>query len=517
MRSMLATHLLEESYNPLTLPPLMQAGQPVEPRSRILFVTPEINDFIKVGGLGDVSAALPRALSRQHDIRVLLPGYPQVLDSGRPWKVVGRLPGRAAIPACDIALMTLEDGLPVYLVLCPELYQRDGTPYGDLKGNDWADNHIRFARLSLAAADMAAGMAGMDWCPQLLHLNDWQTGLAAAYMAWRGQSTPSVLTVHNLGYQGNCPLNCRAELDLPDEAGLPESMEFYGRLSFLKAGIAHASHITTVSQTYAEEITTDEFGCGLQGMLTRKRDEGLLSGILHGIDDSWQPDEDPSLVQGFNAHRQEGKRANARHVERHFGLQPDGGPLFAVVSRLVQQKGIDLTLAIADDLVAAGGRLAVIGRGEPALERAMLELAARHPGRIGVQVDFDEAEARRMFAGSDFLLMPSRYEPCGLSQMYAQRFGSLPIARRTGGLADTIEDGVTGFLFREEDPASYWDAVRRALNIYRYPDLLSAMRCKAMASPLFWQDAVQPYSELYDRLLEQQARGSVLRLSEARA
>ncbi|SDN63059.1 glycogen synthase GlgA [Pseudomonas jinjuensis] len=490
------------------LPPFLHPveGLPPQQRSKILFVTPEFTDFIKAGGLGDVSAALPRALMQHHDIRVLIPGYRQVLDCGRDCRVIGRLPGLAAIPGCEIGEIVLDDGLPVYVLICPELYDRPGTPYGDLHGGDWADNHIRFARLSLAAADLAAGFGELGWCPDLLHVNDWPSALAPAYMAWRGQATPSILTIHNLAYQGCYPLACRAELGLPDEAALPESAEFYGRLSFLKAGIAHASHITTVSETYAREITTEEFGCGMQGILAYRRDRGQLSGITNGIDGSWQPNADPHLVEGFDTRRMAGKRANADYVEQRFGLCPGTGPLFAVVSRLVQQKGVDLTLAITDDIVDAGGRLVVIGRGEPELEDAMLELGSRHKGRVGVHVGFCETEARRMFAGSDFLLMPSRYEPCGLSQMYAQCFGSLPIARSTGGLADTIEDGVTGFLFREENPASYFDAVRRALNIYRHPELLNAMRCKAMEAPQQWDQSVEPYAHLYSNLLRRAAR-----------
>lgn len=501
MRYPLADACMEQS-NPTDLPPMIPVEERPRRLKRILFVTSEFSDFVKAGGLGDVSAALPRALLAEHDIRVLLPGYRQVLESAVACTVVGHLPGMAALPPCDIGQLTLADGLVVYAVLCPELYDRHGSPYGDDAGQEWPDNHIRFARLSLAAADIAAGRCELNWCPDLLHVNDWPAALAPAYMAWRGQATPSVLTIHNLGYQGSCPLGCRAELGLPSTAGLPESMEFYGKLSFLKAGLNHASHITTVSETYAREITGEPFGCGMHGVLSQRRNRGQLSGITHGIDESWAPSEDPHLVERFDATHLGGKRCNAAYVERQFGLLPGHGPLFAVVSRLVRQKGIDLTLGIAAPMIAAGARLVVIGRGEPELEQAMKRLAATYPGRVGVHIGFDETEARRIFAASDFLLMPSRYEPCGLSQMYAQRFGSLPIARHTGGLADTIVDGVTGLLFRDETVECYFDAVRRALNIYRHPDLLDAMRRKAMDSPQHWGAAVRPYTRLYRRLLK---------------
>jgi starch synthase len=466
-------------------------------RKRILFLTSELADLIKVGGLGDVSAALPRALSGQHDIRVLIPGYRQVLESGRPLRIVGQIEGLAALPACKIGLA---DGLIVYVLLHPALFDRAGTPYGNQQGVDWPDNHIRFASLGLAAAEIAAGCAGIQWRPELVHANDWPAAMAPAYMTWRQTNTPTLLTIHNLAYQGICDMQCSAELAIPAHACGVEGMEFHGKLSFLKAGILYANHVTTVSHTYAQEITTPSFGCGLEGMLRAKVRAGQLSGIVNGIDESWESASDPHLVQGFSVDQWQGKRANAAYVEQMFGLGP-GGPLFAVVSRLVQQKGIDLTLRVADQIVDNGGRLVVIGRGEPELECAMQELAERYPGRVGVHIGFNETDARRIFAGSDFLLMPSRFEPCGLSQMYAQRFASLPIARRTGGLADTIEDGVTGFLFNEANLESYQGAVQRAFNIYQHPELFNAMRCRAMSAPLFWQQSVKPYARLYQQLL----------------
>ncbi|EPG1891014.1 glycogen synthase [Pseudomonas aeruginosa] len=441
---------LEEPAVLTAFPSLLHPQDPPQQRDRILFVTAELSDFVKVGGLGDFSAALPRVLKREHSVRVLLPGYRQVLERCRDLRIIGSLPGRAAIPPCEIGLVTLDDGLEVMLVLCPLLYEREGTPYMDDQGNDWPDNHLRFARLCLAAAEIAGGRGAQGWQPGLVHANDWPSALTPAYMAWNGVRTPSLFT-------------------------------------------------------YAQEITTPEYGCGLHGILKYKVEKRQLSGIVNGIDDSWQPHCDPHLVACFSARQWAGKRANTRYVEERFGLEPGKGPLFAVVSRLVQQKGIDLTLEISDALLQAGGRLVSIGRGEPNLEKAMLELARRHPGQVGVHIGFDETEARRIYAGSDFLLMPSRYEPCGLSQLYAQCFGSLPIARCTGGLADTIVDGVTGFLFREETAQSYLDAVMRAINVYHCPSLLNAMRCKAMAAPMFWSDSVEPYNRLYRRLLRNTA------------
>jgi len=467
-------------------------------RKKALFVTAEIADLVKVGGLGDVSAAIPRALQLSHDVRVLIPGYRQVLQSGNTIRIIGRVEGYAALPACAIGRMDREDGLVIYVVICPELYDREGSPYADNRGIDWPDNHIRFARLSLAAAEFAAGRAGLNWTPQLLHLNDWQTALTPAYLHWRGQQTPSIFTIHNLAYQGLCDAQCSVELGIPF-TGL--EVGYDGKISFLKAGILFASHITTVSTTYAEEITTPNYGCGLDGLLKEKQQQGHLTGILNGIDDSWAPQTDPHLTQGFCAHDWAGKQVNAEHVRQTFGLQPSSGPLCAVVSRLVYQKGLDLTLEVAEHIVQSGGQLALIGRGEEAIEVALQDLAARFPGQIGVHIGFNETDARRMFAGSDFLLMPSRYEPCGLSQMYAQCFGSLPIARNTGGLADSIEDGVTGFLFQDSTADSYRAALDRAFRVYQHPQLFQAMRCRAMASPHHWRVSITAYSRLYDSLL----------------
>lgn len=481
--------------------PTLQIRSTQDDKKKILFVTSELTDLIKTGGLADVSAALPRALGALHDVRVLIPGYSQVMRSGHGIRIVGRLDGQAEIPACRIGRIDMPDGLIIYVLICPELYERDGTPYGDGHGHDWSDNPVRFARLGMAAAEIAAGTACIRWAPDLVHAHDWPAGLAPAYMHWRGLRTPSVFTIHNLAYQGNIDMSLRRALALPHEACGLERMEFFGKLSLLKAGIAYANHVTTVSATYAEEITTAEFGCGMEGFLRMKARQGLLSGLLNGIDESWEPQSDPHLVRGFSARNWDGKVANATYVRQAFGLEQDDSPLFAVVSRLVQQKGIDLTLGVAETIVQRGGQLAILGQGEPHIEDEVRQLALRYPGRIAAHIGFNESDARRLFAGSDFLLMPSRYEPCGLSQMYAQRYASLPIARRTGGLADSIEDGMTGFLFDQTSVESYREAVIRALEIHRRPQLLCAMRCRAMASGFFWRHAIAPYDQLYRHLL----------------
>lgn len=486
-------------------PPKLQIQSFQEGNKKVLFVTSELADLVKVGGLGDVSAALPRALGKRHDIRILIPGYRQVVGSGMHIKLVGKIAGYASLPSARLGRIDLDDGLIVYVIICPQLFERDGYPYGDERGEDWHDNHIRFAMLGHAAAELASGHAGIRWLPQLVHANDWPTGLVPAYMAWRGIRTPTLFTIHNLMYAGTCANDCLPELGVPTTAAATESLEFGKQSSFLKAGLSYATHITTVSRNYAREITTQEAGCGLHTLLATREQQGRLSGILNGIDDSWNPLTDPHLLRGFHRWEHDGKALHARAVASTYGLEDDGGPLFAVVSRLVHQKGIDLTIDAADDIIAAGGRIVTIGRGEAKLEAAVTALQARHPGRVAAHVGFNERDARRIYAASDFLLMPSRFEPCGLSQMYAQRLGSLPIARRTGGLVDTVDDGVNGFLFDDMELDDYLAAIHRAINVFRHPQLLQAMRRKAMASPMYWKQSVKPYDQLYRRLVDEEA------------
>jgi starch synthase len=477
-------------------------------RKKILYVTPEYTGLVKTGGLGDVSAALPKALATRHDVRVLIPGYRQIMEryGEGAIRMVAHLDAYAGLPKCTIGRLTLADGITVYLVICPELYEREGTPYGDANGRDWPDNHLRFARFALAAADLAMGKAHLGWRPELVHAHDWPAALTPAYMAWRGQTTPTVFTIHNLAHQGLFDPACGAQLGLPPAAYGIDGMEFHGKLSFIKAGITYAQQLTTVSQTYAREITQPQFGCGLDGLLKRKYDQGLLHGIVNGIDESWEPGSDPHLIASFQAREWDSKRANTRYIEQKFALPSGNGPVFAVVSRLAQQKGIDLTFAVAASVVNGGGRLVIMGCGESQLEAQAVQLARRYPGQVGVHIGFNEVESRRIFAGSDFLLMPSRFEPCGLTQMYAQRFGSLPIATCTGGLADTIEDGLNGFLFPQALVASYRAAIERALKVFARPALLNAMRSYAMAAPRTWRESIKPYARLYHHTVQEAQR-----------
>jgi starch synthase len=482
------------------------AGHDAMTRCKLLFVTSEIADFLKVGGLGEVSAGLPRALSRISDARVLLPGYRAVLAANPGMRIVARLPGVAEIPPCEIGEITTPDGLTMYIVVAENLFDRSGNAYVDEHASPWEDNDVRFARLAMAAVELARGVPALDWQPEVLHLNDWPGALAAGYLDWLKVAVPSILTIHNLAYQGLFGRDRLDRLAIPAEAFAMDGVEFHGKISFLKAGIYYASQITTVSGTYAREITTPEFGCGLDGLLRDRSDQGRLTGILNGIDESWDPSADPHLPHPFDSVNWRGKAANAHHLREAFRLAVSRGPLFAVVSRLVHQKGLDLTMAAIEAIVRDGGQLVVIGEGEPEVENALRATAARHPQSIAVKIGYEEPTARRIFAGSDFLLMPSRFEPCGLSQMYAQRFGSLPIAHNTGGLGDTIEDGATGFLFSGATAETFAQAINRAKSVFDRKDHLATMRRRAMMRPFGWGGAAQSYLDVYRRALTRDLR-----------
>lgn len=476
------------------VPSRSDAAQRSRGAPKVLFVTSEMGGYLKSGGLGEVAAALPRALKSLCDIRVLLPAYPSVRRQHGIIDIVSEVPATADLPAWSLGRVKTPDGLVVYLVVCDELYDRDGSAYGGFDGVDYDDNDIRFARLSLAAAEIAEGRADPNWAPDMVHANDWPSALTPAYLKWKGLDTSSILTIHNLAYQGVFDASRLDALAIPDHAMTIDGVEFYGKLSFLKAGIAYSSHVTTVSQTYAHEITTAQHGCGLDGLLRLRAERGELTGIVNGIDESWS---EVSRAAGASGFLPRWKAKKAEEVRHAFGLDPSDGPLFSIISRLVRQKGIDLSIGAADMIVQNGGQLVVTGRGEPALEEAVRALAARHPGKVAAHIGFDDSEARTIFGGSDFLLMPSRFEPCGLSQMYAQSQGALPIAHRTGGLVDTIDDGQSGFLFGSSDGFALRRAVSRSLQAFRSAATIRRMRRFALSKQFSWAKSAERYNSLY--------------------
>jgi starch synthase len=460
---------------------------------RVLFVTPECAPLTKTGGLGDVSAALPDALRAAGiDVRQLLPGYPAVLEGIDAVEIANLM-----VLGFDVRL--LEAG-GFWVIDCPALYRRDGGPYQDAAGNDWGDNALRFAVLSKAAAELAGEASPLAWRPDCVHCNDWPAALAAAYLTFDGGAAASIVTVHNLAFQGNFDAALLGRLGLPAHSFSLDGLEFHGRLSFLKAGLAYADAITTVSPTYAREIQTPELGCGMDGVLRRRRDS--LTGILNGIDTAaWDPATDRLIAERYDASSLERKAANKAALQKRLGLKADPGvPLLGVVSRLTHQKGSDLLAAVADELARLPAQIAVLGKGDAAMEAALRQAAARHPGSISIQVGFDESLAHGIEAGADLFLMPSRYEPCGLNQMYSQRYGTPPVAHATGGLIDTIEDGKGGFLFARAEAGEFLEAVRRALSYRRDAGRWRELQRRGMQRDFSWSAAARQYAGLYSRL-----------------
>jgi starch synthase len=480
---------------------------------KVLQVGAEIFPLLKTGGLADVLGALPQALAgRGVDVRLLLPGLPGILDAVLHAQRVAALG-----PAFGAARVTLLRGvmpythLPAYVVDAPFLYQRGGGPYQDSRGNEWPDNLQRFGLLGWAAAQLAQGGADADWAPQVVHAHDWHAALACAYLhAHPAAGAASVFTIHNLAYQGLFPHDDIALLGLSSRYLSPSALEFHGQLSFMKAGLKFADRITTVSPTYAREIATHEFGVGLEGVIRGRGAD--VSGILNGIDTGvWNPAADSALAARYDAERLDGKARNKAALQQRFGLQVQAeAPLFGLVSRLTAQKGLDLVLAALPELVRMGAQLVVQGTGEGGLEAALRDAAAAHPGRVAVHLGYDEPGAHRLIAGADLILVPSRFEPCGLTQMYGLRYGSVPLVRRVGGLADTVRDAGSaehpapdgnGFVFEPAWPPALLDAAWRAIECYRRPALWQALMRRAMAEDLSWDGPAQRYVALYDRLI----------------
>ena len=478
---------------------------------RVLYVSTEVHPALKTGGLADVNAALPAALiGLGVDVRLLLPGFPALLAAAEhlDWGIA--LGPAFGAPAVQLRRGLLR-GVPVWLIDAPALYQRPGNPYTDARGRDWPDNHLRFALLGQVAARFADG-AFEGWRPDIVHAHDWHAGLAPAYLAARGGAVPgSVFTVHNLAYQGQFPAASFADLQLPAHFFSLQGIEFYGAVNFMKAGLHYADRITTVSPTYAQEIQTAEQGFGMEGLLRARA--GALSGILNGVDQSeWNPAIDTQIAANYDIDNLAGKSTCRQALREALGLDPDAdGPLVAVVSRLTTQKGLDLLIGSLPVLLAAGGQLALLGTGDADLEQAFLKAAAANPRQVAVRIGYDEALAHRMIAGADVIAVPSRFEPCGLTQMYGLAYGTLPMVRRVGGLADTVRDaedaGGNGFVFDEASVNDLSDGLRRVATLWRDRDAWSRLRHRAMRANNGWAPVAGRYLDLY-RDLRPAARAS---------
>jgi len=481
---------------------------------RVLFATPECAPWVKTGGLGDVSAALPAALeARGLDVRVLLPAYRPVLAATAAHRrELASVPASARFPAARLFEAPLPSGVPAWLIDCPALYDRDGGPYQDpATDGDWPDNALRFAALARVAALLAGESSPAGWRPQVLHCNDWQTALAPAYRRFAGGAgAAAVVCIHNLAFQGLFPPETAGAIELAPAVYSIDGAEFYGRLSFLKAGLAYADAITTVSPTYAQEIQREPLGFGLQGLLAAR--SGELHGILNGIDEGvWNPAIDPLIACRYDVEHVAAKPENKLALQERLGLPADRDvPLLGFVGRLTEQKGVDLIAAAGPRITAGGAQLAVLGAGERALEEALQALARAHPRSVAVRVGFDERLAHLIEAGADAFLMPSRFEPCGLNQMYSQRYGTPPVAHATGGLNDsvvdctpaTLADGTaTGFLFREPTADALASAVERALSAHRDAATWQALQRNGMARNFGWGASAARYVELYRSLV----------------
>ncbi|MGB5080006.1 MAG: glycogen synthase GlgA, partial [Burkholderiales bacterium] len=476
---------------------------------KILVVAAEIYPLAKTGGLADVVSALPKALTEfDVDVRLLMPAYPSALDQIRAPRIEGECGSPAGgAPPSLIAGRMPDTGLPVWLLDSPELYRRPGSPYADEHGRDWPDNARRFAALCDAAVRIACGRTGIDWRPDVVHCHDWHTGLVPLWLHFSPPPRPrTVFTIHNAAFAGKFPFDAVRRLDLPPAALGLDGAEFYGEFSFLKAGIRYADKITTVSPTYAREICTPEFGCGLDGLL-RERSADLV-GIMNGIDsDLWNPGTDRHLAKRYVRADCGGKDACKAALQHSLGLHVDpDAPLAIFVSRLTSQKMADLLLRHLPDLMRRAPRLqfAALGRGDSDLEAGFIRMQHGLGGRAAVRIDYTEPMAHRLHSGGDLLLHGSRFEPCGLTQLYAMRYGTLPVVRRIGGLADSVTDAdsedraPTGFVFDEPSGSALISAVERGVDTYRGdPARWRGLQRNAMRADFSWARSARSYAALF--------------------
>lgn len=482
---------------------------------RVLSVASECAPLIKTGGLADVVGALPAALEPLGwKTKVLLPAYPGLLQKiGRGTRVWGDenlFGGPAAVVRGKI------DGLNVLLLDAPHLFDRDGGPYS-AHGHDFHDNHVRFAALSWVGAQIALHGTKDKWKPDLVHAHDWQAGLVPSYLRYAGSQIPTVMTVHNIAFQGIVGADQLDYLRLPSWDFTPESLEYHGLLSTLKAGMVHASRLTTVSPSYAQELTEAHFGFGLEGVVKARRDRGELAGFINGVDISvWDPATDPEVVP-YSALDTSGKAENRQRLLQEFSLAEPTGPLAVVVTRLTYQKGIDLMVEALPGFLERGGAVAILGSGDADYEAALGDLAARYPGQVGLRIGYDEALSHRLYAGGDIVLVPSRFEPSGLTQLYGMRYGTIPVVAATGGLRDTVCDATpenlaagiaTGFTFGDAylggtiDAGGLSFALGRAIDLYGDAEAWSQLRHTAMNAPVGWEQSAAQYAAMFDNLIE---------------
>lgn len=476
----------------------------------VLSVAAEIFPLVKTGGLADVVGALPAALAcRNVAVQTLVPGYPAVMEGLTEAQAMHAFDDLMGGPA--ILLRGKVGELDLFVIDAPHLYARPGNPYADAEGQEWPDNALRFAALSWVAAELGWGLL-RGYRPAVVHAHDWHAGLVAAYFRYsRRKAPPVVFAIHNLAYQGLFDAALLPALKLPARAMKLDGVEFWGKIGFLKAGIQLADRVITVSPGYAAEIATERGGLGLGGLL-RARGKSL-AGILNGVDvEVWDPRADPALAVRYSAATLDHRGLNRARLQQIYGLDPAcTGPLFATVCRLTGQKGMDLVLEALPRLIAAGGQLIVVGAGDKDLENAVAAAARAYPGRVGSHMGYSEELAHLAYGGADAVIAASRFEPCGLTQLCAMRYGATPIVARTGGLADTVIDAnpaalaqgvATGLQFAPEDVEALGDAIERAVELYQTPSVWRTLQRNAMAFDSSWAASAQAYETLYRQLAE---------------
>ena len=491
-----------------------QPPGPDTPGRKILLAASEATPLIKTGGLADVAASLPNALRLQgHDIRLALPAYPQALERAEGVRKVTELdipehPGRCTLFEARLP----GTGVPVYLVDHPESFARMGNPYTGPDGHDWPDNAQRFGLFCRAVVALALDHAGLGWKPELVHANDWQTGLVAPLLSLEPERPATLFTIHNLAYQGVFDRATFESLQLPEVLWSMEGLEFHDQVCFIKGGIAFSDWISTVSPTYAREVCFPELGYGLDGLLRHR--ESRLAGVLNGIDYTvWDPSGDPAIAQHYNADTYELKPRNRIALQRELGLpEREDALMFGYVGRLVEQKGVDLILELLPRLLSHPRvQLVMLGSGRPDLEHGLREAAKRHPERVATRIGYDEGLSHRVEAGADCFLMPSRFEPCGLNQLYRLRYGTIPLVRCTGGLADTVVDAnptnllqgkATGFVFTRPDVDALSEATDRVIEFHQRPRVWwRRLAVTGMQQDFSWTASARRYIELYERAL----------------
>lgn len=481
--------------------------------SKILYITSEAIPLIKTGGLADVSGALPIALNHLgNDVTLMLPAYPQAKSKVKNLKSISRV----YIPGLPGSVNLLQGKLPnaevnVLLVDYAPAFEREGNPYLDAHGQPWQDNAERFALLARAAQQVALNQAGLNWQPDVVHCNDWQTALVPALLHDESPRPATLFTIHNLAYQGLFPVETFHALALSPSFWSPTALEFYGQLSFIKGGLVFADRITTVSPNYAAEIQTPEFGCGLQGLLRYR--SNVLSGIINGIDeDVWSPQSDPLIAHNYSIEQLNYKSDNKNHLQKRFGLPVSVDHMvLGFIGRLVEQKGIDLICNLIDRLVALPLQLVFLGSGEKRFEAALKQATEKYPQQIGVHIGYDEELAHQIEAGVDAFLMPSRFEPCGLNQLYSLRYGTLPIVHNVGGLADTVKDATpanlhhkqtTGVVFYQPTEDALYEAITRAYGLYNKPQVWTDIISTGMQQSFSWEASARQYITLYQSAID---------------